>query len=202
MDRVDHWNHVYERKSPTAVSWYQPVPSRSLSYVRQLTLPTQRVIDVGGGAAMLVDGLLDAGYERPIVLDLSSAALAHVRQRLGPRATRVEWLIADVITVSELPPVDLWHDRAVLHFLTEPKDQAAYAAQAARAIRPGGHAVIGSFAPDGPVRCSGLPVQRHDGETLARLFGAAFELVETDRETHLTPGGLEQRFSWSVLRRQ
>jgi SAM-dependent methyltransferase len=202
MDREAHWNRVYETKQPNAVSWYQRSPDKSLAYIRKLTNVTQKIIDVGGGASVLVDALLDAGYERPIVLDVSAAGLERAKNRLGSRATLVEWLVADVTTAPALPPVDLWHDRAVLHFLTEPADQAAYAALAGRTVRPGGHVVLATFAPDGPEKCSGLSVQRHDGASVARLLGPSFDLSEEDREVHLTPSGGEQRFSWVVLRRR
>jgi SAM-dependent methyltransferase len=202
MDREAHWNRVYETKRPDAVSWYQRSPEKSLACIRKLTSVSQRIIDVGGGASGLVDALLDAGYERPIVLDVSASGLEHAERRLGPRAGLVEWIVADVAKVSALPPVDLWHDRAVLHFLTDPADQAAYAVLAARTVRPRGHVVLATFAPDGPEKCSGLPVQRHDGASAARLLGADFELVDEEREVHVTPGGSEQRFSWTVFSRR
>lgn len=202
MDREAHWNQVYATKQPDAVSWYQRSPDNSLAYIRKLTNVTQKIIDVGGGASVLVDALLDAGYERPIVLDVSASGLDRAKSRLGSRAALVEWLVADVTKAPDLRPVDLWHDRAVLHFLTEPADQAAYAALAARTVRPGGHVVLATFAPDGPEKCSGLPVQRHDGASIGRLLGPSFESITEDREVHRTPGGGEQRFSWAVLRRR
>jgi SAM-dependent methyltransferase len=202
MDREAHWNRVYETKRPDAVSWYQPSPRTSLAYIQKLTRVSQRVMDVGGGASVLVDALLDAGYERPVVLDVSASGLGHAKKRLGPRAALVEWLVADVTQAPELPLVDLWHDRAVLHFLTAPADQATYAAVATRTVRPAGHVVLGTFAPDGPEKCSGLAVQRHDGASVARLLGSDFDLLEQDSELHVTPVGTEQRFSWAVLRRR
>lgn len=202
MDPQAHWNQVYTTKAPTGVSWYQRSPERSLALIRKHAQPSQRVIDVGGGASSLVDALLDAGYQRPLVLDVAVAALAHARQRLGARAAEVEWVVADLTQAPVLPPVDLWHDRAVLHFLTDPADQAAYAALVTRSLRPGGAIVAATFALDGPERCSGLPVQRHDGASVARLLGAGFEPIEEEREVHVTPGGVEQRFAWTVLRRR
>lgn len=202
MDRVAHWNHVYETKPPDTVSWFQRSPDRSLEYIRKLTGRAARIIDIGGGASGLVDSLLNAGYERPLVLDVSAAALAHTQQRLGSRVDLVEWIVSDVIGVAELPPVDLWHDRAVLHFLADPVDQAAYADLARRTVRSGGHLVIATFALDGPEKCSGLPVQRHDGASLSQLLGGGFELVEESREVHVTPGGSEQRFQWGVFQRR
>jgi hypothetical protein len=202
MDREAHWNRVYETKQPDAVSWYQRSPQRSLAYITKLTEPSQKIIDVGGGASGLVDALLDAGYERPIVLDVSAIGLEHTKKRLGSRAALVDWVIADVTKAPELPLVDLWHDRAVLHFLTEPANQAAYATLASQTVRHGGHVVVATFAPDGPEKCSGLVVHRHDGASVARLLGTDFELVEEEREVHVTPGGGQQRFSWAVLRRR
>ncbi len=201
MDREAHWNRVYETKQPDAVSWYQRSPERSLAYIRRFTTTSHRVIDVGGGASTLVDALLDAGYKQPVVLDVSAVGLEHAKKRLGDRATLVEWTVADVTKSPPLAPVDLWHDRAVLHFLTESSDQAAYAALASRTVRSGGHAVIATFAPEGPEKCSGLIVQRHDGASVARLLEPAFKLIDEDREVHRTPAGVEQRFWWAVLRR-
>jgi len=202
MNTEDHWNRVYETKSPTTVSWYQRSPDLSLSFIRRLVPPPGRVIDVGGGASSLADALLDAGYSKPLVLEISSAALAHARARLGSRAELVEWVVADVTKAPALPAIDLWHDRAVLHFLRDAADQSAYARVASTAIRPGGYAVIATFAVDGPEKCSGLSVQRHDAASVLRLLGGGFELVEESREVHVTPGGAEQRFQWTVCRRR
>jgi SAM-dependent methyltransferase len=163
---------------------------------------TSRLIDIGGGASTLVDDLLDVGLTELTVLDLSPAALAISRDRLGERAACVRWLAADMLQV-DLPPgaYDLWHDRAVLHFLTTAEQTARYAAQASHAIAVGGHAVIGGFAPDGPERCSGLTVARRSPDEVAALLGPTFRLVETHTECHLTPNGNEQAFAWALLRR-
>lgn len=165
--------------------------------------PDSRVIDVGGGASTLVDDLLDRGVRTVAVLDLSAKSLDVARTRLGPRADRVTWLTADV-TRLELPAAAYthWHDRAVLHFLTEPEDVQAYAARAAHAIVPGGHAVIGGFSPDGPERCSGLPVARRSAHEIAAALGASFALVTATSERHHTPGGAEQSFTYALLRRE
>ena len=202
MDPRVHWNQVYGNKRPTEVSWYQPSPESSLGFIRRFTAPSARIIDVGGGASQLVDALLDLGYQRPVVLDISGTALDHAKARLGSRAVLVDWIEGDVTRNLPLPHVDLWHDRAVLHFLTEVSDQQAYARLAGRTVRSGGHAIIGTFAPDGPERCSGLPVRRHDGRSVAALLGLDFELLEEEREVHRTPTDAEQRFCWSVFRRQ
>ena len=201
MDAEGHWNRVYGSKRPDEVSWYQTSPEESMRFIQRLCVVSGRVIDVGAGASGLVEALLDAGYIRPAALDVSAEGLEHARRRLGPRADRVDWIVGDVAREPTLPVADLWHDRAVLHFLTEREDQRAYARLAAKAVRVGGHAIIATFAPDGPERCSGLPVQRHDGASVALLLGAPFELLEEERRVHRTPSGVEQRFCWSVLRR-
>jgi len=202
MERADYWDNVYQAKRPDAVSWYQRSPERSLAWARKLVVPSQRIIDIGGGASGFVDALLGAEYERPCVLDVSASGLSHARARLGARAALVDWIVADITKCPVLAPVALWHDRAVLHFLTEPTEQQAYANLAADTILPGGHIVLATFAPDGPERCSGLDVQRHDGASIAQLLGSKFELLEEEREFHVTPNGGEQRFAWIVARRR
>lgn len=203
-DRREHWEDVYRNKAPDAVSWYTPHLDSSLALLRQSGLNAgSRVIDVGAGASTLVDDLIDAGVREITALDLSNAALAVSRQRLGARAGAVNWLAAD-IRQAALPEAgyDLWHDRAVLHFLTEPADIAAYVAAATRAITVDGFAIIGGFAPDGPTRCSQLPVMRRSPEDIAALFGAHFELTWQHRETHTTPWGSTQAFAFAVLKKR
>lgn len=203
-DRATHWEQVYQQKSSTAVSWYRDHLETSLRLLTDTNLgSTSRVIDVGGGASTLVDDLLDRGVEKVTVLDLSAASLQVARTRLGARAERVTWLTGDATKIA-LPESGFthWHDRAVMHFLTEPADVRAYAMQAAHAVVPGGHAVIGGFAPDGPERCSGLPVARRSAEEIATALGAEFALIATAAERHVTPGGSEQSFAYAVLRRK
>lgn len=198
-----HWQDVYRRKPSDSVSWYRPHLETSLALLEAAGLSkASRVIDVGGGASTLVDDLLDRGVPDITVLDLAGEALAVSRQRLGQRTEAVHWLAADVLDAN-LPEAafDLWHDRAVLHFLTTPEAAAGYAAQAARSLRPGGHAVIGGFAPDGPERCSGLIVARRAPADIAALMGPGFTLVDQRHEIHITPGGSPQSFAWAVLRR-
>jgi SAM-dependent methyltransferase len=202
MDWAAYWNEVYETTRPDSVSWYQHSPERSMRYIRKFAENAQRVIDVGAGASLLIDALVDAGYARPIALDVSEVGLECAKARLGPLAKIVWWAVADVTKNPVLPTVDLWHDRATLHFLTDAGDQTSYVDLAARTVRPAGFLVIATFALDGPERCSGLPVQRHDGKSLCRLFEGEFEFVEQAREVHLTPLGVEQRFSWVVFRRR
>jgi SAM-dependent methyltransferase len=203
-DATRHWQDVYRNKASDSVSWFRPHLETSLELLEAAGLsPATRIIDVGGGASTLVDDLLDRGVTAVTVLDLSSQALAVARERLGGRGAGVTWLAQDLLTAA-LPAAgfDLWHDRAVLHFLTEPAAAGHYAAQAAHALRPGGHAVIGGFAPDGPERCSGLDVARRSVEDIASLMGPGFELVAQRREQHTTPGGSPQAFAWAVLRRR
>ncbi len=202
MDPRAHWDRVYREKKPTEVSWYQPNAERSLELIRRFSDTSARIVDVGAGASLLIDSLLDSGYQRPILLDLSTAAFEHAKRRLGVAADLVEWIVGDVTQNPPLPPVDLWHDRAVLHFLTDAPHQQAYAELAARTLRGGGHLIVATFAPDGPQRCSGLEVSRHDGRSVAALLGPEFELLDEIREVHGTPAGAEQRFCWSILRRR
>lgn len=205
MDVGAHWEQVYRTREPTEVSWYQVRPVLSLELLEELaTEPPSRVIDVGGGASTLVDALLETGRWRVTVLDVSGRALALARGRLGEqRAAAVEWIEADV-TRARLPAgrYDVWHDRAVFHFLVEEDDRRRYVAQAERALRPGGTLVVGTFALDGPTRCSGLPVVRYGADTLAAAFGDGFELVRGLDDVHVTPAGGEQRFTFAVLRRR
>lgn len=197
-----HWEDVYRRKPANSVSWYRPHLETSVALLRKFGLdPASRVIDVGGGASTLVDDLLALGVRDITVLDLSRQALDIARARLGDEAATVRWLAADLLT-ARLPEAgyDLWHDRAVLHFLTTPEAAARYAEQAAHAVAPGGHAVIGGFAPDGPARCSGLPVARRSAEQIAAVLGPKFRLVHEHSEVHATPEGRAQAFAWAVLR--
>ncbi len=202
MERERHWEGVYTTKAPDQVSWYAPRLDRSLELILRAGKPPAAVIDVGGGASTLVDDLLRLGYGPVTVLDVSDSALQVSRARLGSEADRVHWLAGDVIH-TVLPPgaFDVWHDRAAFHFLLDPADQAAYAARAARSVRPGGHLVIATFAPDGPEKCSGLEVARYDGAGLASVLGPSFRLESEERETHLTPWGAQQRFVYAVLER-
>lgn len=202
MQSKEHWEHVYSTKSVEAVSWYQPHADHSLALIR--ATGTDRfggIIDVGGGASTLVDDLLAEGYTRITVLDLSAAALAAAQRRLADRAGRVTWLEADV-TAIQLPAghYDLWHDRAVFHFLTDEEDRRAYVANVLRSVRPWGHVIVATFAEDGPVKCSGLPVVRYSPDQLHAEFGDSFTLVKHEREAHRTPSGTVQRFIYCYCR--
>ena len=202
-DRQTHWQKVYQTRPVDAVSWYRPHLDVSLELLDQAGLSVgSRLLDVGGGASTLVDDLLARGLRDITVLDVSDAGLEIARRRLGDRERQVHWIAADVLR-AEFPTgaFDFWHDRAVLHFLTDPSDAARYAAQAALAVRTGGHAVIGGFAPDGPERCSGLPVARRSAGDIAAILAPAFHLVTARAEKHVTPGGTEQSFAYALLRR-
>ena len=199
-----HWQNVYRTKRADSVSWYQPHLRLSLQLLMEAGLTaSSRLIDVGGGASTLVDDLLERGLCNVSVLDVSDEALSLARRRLGERGKLVRWYVRDVLELA-LPPegFDFWHDRAVLHFLSDPQDAARYVQIAARTLTAGGHAVIAGFAPEGPERCSGLQVARRSAEDIAALFAPAFTLVQQRTERHRTPSGLEQSFVYALLQRR
>jgi SAM-dependent methyltransferase len=199
--RQSHWENVYTSKGENEVSWFQKNPAPSLALIAEAgAAPNSAIIDVGGGASRLVDHLIESGFQDVTVLDLSAAALDAARARLGERAARAHWLVADATTWEPSRTYDIWHDRAAFHFLTEAAGQRAYAERVARAVRPGGHVIIGTFAPDGPERCSGLAVERHDAASIGAVLGDRFALVQTRRDDHLTPAGAMQRFQFSLFR--
>ncbi|MCA1365588.1 class I SAM-dependent methyltransferase [Bradyrhizobium sp. IC3069] len=202
-DRSNHWDHVYATKGEAEVSWYQDSPAISLAMIRAAGSDRDTtIIDVGGGASRLVDALLQDGYRDIAVLDLSANALAAAKKRIGPAASTVDWIVADATTWRPTRTYDVWHDRAAFHFLTDPRDRVAYVERLRSAVRPGGHVIIATFAPDGPEKCSGLPVQRHDSASLAAELGPEFELIETRSETHHTPWDSTQAFQFSRFRRR
>jgi len=201
MSRKSHWEAVYAQKSPASVSWYQPRADLSLKLIGMAGIGhSGRIIDVGAGASVLVDDLLDDGYRNLTVLDISAAALARTRARLGERAGNVTWIESDV-TGADLPAgaFDLWHDRAAFHFLVDPVDRQAYLQALQGALRPGGYVIIATFAEDGPERCSGLPVQRYSPQQLHAQLGERFTLLHHEQEDHSTPGGAAQRFQFSLF---
>ena len=203
LERQSHWENVYRTKGERGVSWFQEAPTASLELIRATGVgPDASIIDIGGGASRLADALLADGFGSVTVLDVSEKALATARNRLGPRAERVIWIVADVTAWRPAKSYDVWHDRAAFHFLTEPSDRAAYAGCVREAVRPGGHGIIGTFAPDGPERCSGLPVVRHDGTSIGEMLGPSFRLIESRRHDHGTPDGNVQRFQFSRFQRQ
>ena len=193
-----HWEHVYSSKDPTEVSWYQGAPQLSLQMIAATGVETGgAIIDVGGGASTLVDNLLDSGYSDLNVLDIAAAALERSRARLGDAAKKVTWIEQDILHFEPNRSFKLWHDRAVFHFLTEKRQQRQYADLLQKAIEPGGHVILATFGPDGPERCSGLPVQRYSTEELSGLLEPAFELQAQDLEEHKTPGGSVQQFLYT-----
>jgi trans-aconitate methyltransferase len=197
-ERQSHWEKVYSSKNENEVSWFQEKPAISLDLIRQTgATETSAIIDIGGGASRLVDTMLRAGFRSLTVLDVSNAALAAVRARLGADASRVEWIVSDVTQWQPSRRYDVWHDRAAFHFLTDPADRAAYLMRLRQALSPTGQAIIGTFAVDGPGKCSGLPVQRYDAESLQQTLGAEFRLVGSQRETHTTPWGSTQSFQFA-----
>lgn len=200
-DRQAHWNNVYATKPDDSVSWFEEAPDLSVRLIEQATDKRGSAIDIGGGASRLPDALLDLGFADVASLDLSSEGLKVARDRLGDRASRVRSIVADVTRWSPDREYDVWHDRAALHFLTDAADQARYAAALHAGVARGGIAVIGTFAPDGPERCSGLPVVRHDGRSLSAIFGEGVELLSEQRHEHRTPAGNVQRFQFSTFRK-
>jgi len=203
-DHRAHWQNIYRTRDAGSVSWYRPHLEVSLELLAESGMSAgSRLIDVGGGASTLVDDLLERGLRDIGVLDISADALAVSRRRLGQRAQEVTWYAHDVLEVA-LPAgrFDYWHDRAVLHFLTDPADARRYADVAANAVSAGGYAVIAGFAPDGPQRCSGLAVSRRSAQEIAALLAPAFAPVQMRMESHRTPAGHEQRFVYALLRRR
>jgi SAM-dependent methyltransferase len=202
MDRKEHWEKIYREKQPTDVSWFQREPVRSLEWIRSVAPSKEAaIVDVGGGASVLVDRLLDLGYGNVTVLDVSGAALGVSRSRLGTRADRVRWVEADVTRCDADLACDVWHDRAVFHFLTEAEDRKRYVDLVKRSLRPGGHGILAAFAPDGPEKCSGLPVRRYDAALVQGEFGGDFDLLREEAELHRTPADKEQRFRYFLLKR-
>ena len=200
-----HWDEVYGARSEDALTWFEATPAVSLDLVREYLQPGEPFIDIGAGASRLVDVLREEGFGSLTVLDLSAAALAVRRQRLGPRADDVAWIEADITTWEPDRYYAVWHDRVVFHFLTAAEDRAGYARALSAALRPGGIAIIATFADDGPEMCSGLPVVRYAPETLAqeldRLLPGRFEKCDARRHMHITPKGNRQSFQYSVFRK-
>jgi SAM-dependent methyltransferase len=202
MDTKTHWEKIYTTKAPDAVSWYRPHLETSLALIERAAVSrSASIIDVGGGESTLVDDLLLRGYKNLSVLDVSQTAIDLTTSRLGSVAEGVRWLVADIFDI-ELEPraYDLWHDRAVFHFLAEREKRIAYVRQVARSVKPGGHVIVSTFGPEGPTKCSGLEVVRYDAESLHGEFGARFHLVESSKELHQTPFGTKQQFLYCYCR--
>ena len=200
--RQVHWENVYLTKSEREVSWFQESPTISLDFIRATGVyANAAIVDIGGGRSRLVDALVSAGFTDITVLDVSEQALAASKARLGAQGAKVTWVTADVTTWEPSRTYAVWHDRAAFHFLTEPDDRTAYVERLSRAVPPGGHVIIGTFGPDGPQRCSGLPVVRHDAASLGSILGRQFELLESRNHAHQTPTGAIQQFQFSRFRR-
>jgi SAM-dependent methyltransferase len=200
--RRAHWEGVYTTKGEKEVSWFQETPTPSIDLFRLVGAEaSSAIIDIGGGASRLVDHLLAQGFRKLTVLDLSQAALAAASARLGDERGQVKWIASDVTRWEPDETYDIWHDRAAFHFLTDKADQVAYVQRLRRALRPGGHAIIATFALDGPEKCSGLPVARHSAESLGAALGPDFVLVDNRRHEHETPWHSVQRFEFGVFRR-
>lgn len=193
-----HWENVYEVKAPDDVSWYQAVPTRSMSLIRATEIPVEApLIDVGGGSSTLVDILCNSGYSDVTILDVSAKALEKARQRLGAKADAVSWIEADITEFEPLRRYYLWHDRALFHFMVDEARIRAYLRALRTALVPRGHFIVSTFGPDGPDHCSGLNVQRYSVEQLANLLEPDFELRSFDIEDHTTPTGTVQQFLYS-----
>lgn len=202
LDRRRHWETIYGDRKPEDVSWYQEDPALSLELIRGAAASKDaRILDVGGGASRLADALVGDGRTALSVLDISGRALAYSQERLGARSKSITWIESDLFAFEPSAPYDVWHDRAVFHFLTEEAERDAYRRVLRRSLKPGGAVILAAFAADGPEKCSGLPVRRYDAGLVHQSFGNGFELVREAAEAHVTPWGSEQKFSYFVLKK-
>lgn len=202
MNSQTHWERIYREKAPDAVSWYRRHLETSLALIERASADrTASIIDVGGGESTLVDDLLARGFDNITVLDVSQTAIDVTKKRLGPVAQRVQWIAADITKESlQSNTYDVWHDRAVFHFLTASEERASYVQQVIRSVKTGGHVIVSTFGPEGPTKCSGLDVARYDADSLHDQFGAKFRLVESSKELHQTPFGTSQQFLYCYCR--
>jgi SAM-dependent methyltransferase len=196
MEPKSHWEAIYSSKSPENVSWFTPHLAVSLDLIRQAAPDRNvQILDVGGGASTLVDDLVEDGYMGVTVLDISATALKASQKRLGNRADTASWIEGDILDVTlKRAFYDVWHDRAVFHFLATSEERSCYVSQASQALKRGGHLIIATFASDGPEKCSGLNVVRYEPDQLSAVFGSRFHLAETHRTLHSTPAGKQQSF--------
>jgi 2-polyprenyl-3-methyl-5-hydroxy-6-metoxy-1,4-benzoquinol methylase len=202
MEKTEHWENVYQTKSSSEVSWYEPEPKRSLDLIVDVAGDARgRVIDVGGGQSLLVDRLLDAGFGPVTVLDISQTAIEATKARMGERASEVEWIAADITERDSLGTFDIWHDRAVFHFVTDPRDLQHYVELLKRSLPVGGHFVVETFAKGGPEKCSGLPICQYDDASMREALGSSFSLVNSGEYVHTTPTGKPQQFFFGVYKR-
>ncbi len=203
-EKQDHWNKVHARRSTEEVSWFQAFPTLSLRWIEGAgTDLHEPIIDVGGGDSRLAECLLDKGFFHISVLDISEEGMRKAQERMGEaKAKKVEWIVSDIMEFDPNPIYEVWHDRALFHFLTDEEDQQAYARIAAQGVQHAGNLMVGSFSVNGPEKCSGLPVQRHSEESLEKIFQKDFDLLGSDTDQHITPGGKEQEFIFTRFRRK
>jgi 2-polyprenyl-3-methyl-5-hydroxy-6-metoxy-1,4-benzoquinol methylase len=198
---ANHWNSVYSTRAPDAVSWYLPHLETSLQLIKRIAPYDPAIIDVGGGESTLADDLLAMGYRDITILDISAEAIEVCKRRMGVYALYINWLVDD-ITKAELPGnhFDIWHDRAVFHFLTDEEDRRAFVERVTYSVKPGGHVIVATFGPEGPSKCSGLDVVRYDADGLHAEFGKHFRLLKSRTEAHKTPWGADQQFLYCLCR--
>ncbi|MCE3294565.1 MAG: protein with a methyltransferase domain [Crocinitomicaceae bacterium] len=203
FDRQAHWEKIYDTKALTDVSWYQPVPETSLAYFRELEVPASaRIMDAGGGDSFLADHLLDLGYNNLSVLDISSKAIDRAKERLGEKTGQVHWIVSDIAAFDPQQTYDVWHDRAVFHFLTEEHEIRRYVTILSKALEPGGILILGTFSEKGPLKCSGIPIRQHSENSFEQYFGAHFEKIACRLVDHPTPFDTVQNFIFCSFRRK
>lgn len=203
FDPKEHWEKVYQAKKPTEVSWYQDNPELSLKLICETGINAEaKIIDVGGGASTLAGKLLTEGFKNLTVLDISSQALSYAKERFGKRSGEINWIEADITRFEPPGLFDLWHDRAVFHFLTSPDDRKKYVEILNKTLKPGGHLIISAFGLEGPLKCSGLTVERYSPEKLQETLGSSFFLSKTVHENHITPAKMGQKFLYCCFRKK
>lgn len=201
--RKDHWEKIYQDKSPLEVSWYQHEPSLSLKLIENCSLTKgNAIIDVGGGASLLVDRLCDKNYNPLCVLDISNNALKHAKDRLSDKNCDIKWITADITAFSSPQQFSLWHDRAVFHFLTHAADRTKYIENLSTSLKPNGFLILAAFCINGPTMCSGLDIVQYDREKLSKELGNQFEFIDEENETHITPSGINQIFTYYIFQKQ
>lgn len=203
FDRQAHWENIYNTKALKDVSWFQPSPETSLNFLKQLNISkTASIIDIGGGDSLLVDHLLELGYQDISVLDISGTAIARAKQRLGAKADQVKWMISDITAFVPPMPYDFWHDRAAFHFLTNEQDVANYVEVAQKSIKPQGILVVGTFSLQGPTKCSGIEIKQYSEDTLTERFNLHFDKIQCATLDHITPSGSIQNFVFCSFRKR
>ena len=203
MSSKAHWESIYDEKQPDDVSWHQAEPRLSLQLIEAVAINKEaRILDVGGGASRLASFLLAAGYKNISVLDISQKTLQYAKAQLDSRGDEIEWIASDILSFSPKIKLELWHDRALFHFLTDPKDRQRYVDVLKRSLNADGYVMIASFAIDGPTQCSGLPIVQYDGAKLSNELGAGFTLLKQEIEIHRTPWGADQKFIYCLFQRK